>query len=373
MNSEAVASTSVQACIERVVRDDIRALSSYHVPDSAGMLKLDAMENPYALPDDLRVAVGEIAAQAALNRYPDADARELKALLRESMSVPPGMEVLLGNGSDEIIQMLCQACARPGAVLLGVEPSFVMFSMVARVCGLRFVGVPLAPDYRLDVDAVLEAMRVHQPALAFFAYPNNPTGNLFDADGLERIVRASPGLVIIDEAYHPFAQASFMPRLPQFPNLLVMRTVSKLGLAGLRLGLIAGRPEWLSELDKIRLPYNLNVLTQQVAVHVLRHQRVLDAQAASIRSERARLQAGLDAIEGVRTSPSDANFILFSVPGAAEIFESLKRRGILIKKLAGSHPALRDCLRVTVGRPEENAAFLRALEESIEENGHRHA
>jgi histidinol-phosphate aminotransferase len=367
------ASMSVDAWVQRVVRSEIRALSSYHVPDSAGMIKLDAMENPYGLPDDLRVQVGQIAAQSSLNRYPDAEARELRVLLRETMAVPQGMDVLLGNGSDEIIQMLCQACAQPGAALLGVEPSFVMFAMVAKVCGLRFVGVPLNADYRLDVGAVLEALNTHRPALAFFAYPNNPTGNLFDAKDIERIIRAAPGLVIVDEAYHPFAQASFMARLPEFPNLLVMRTVSKLGLAGLRLGLIAGRREWLAQLDKVRLPYNLNVLTQRVALHVLGHQGVLDAQAANIRGERSRLTQGLKAIPGVHAFPSDANFILFKVAAAAEVFESLKRRGILIKKLTGSHPALHDCLRVTVGQPEENAAFLSALKKSIEEIGDRHA
>lgn len=364
---------SVDAWIERVVRGEIRALSSYHVPPSAGMIKLDAMENPYPLPDALRTEIGEIASCAALNRYPDADAHELRARLRETMSVPQGMDVLLGNGSDEIIQMLCQVCARPGAALLGVEPSFVMFAMVAKVCGLRFVGVPLTADYRLDAEAVVAAMNVHQPALSFFAYPNNPTGNLFDAADIERIIRAAPGLVIVDEAYHPFAQASFMARLPEFPNLLVMRTVSKLGLAGLRLGLIAGRREWLAQLDKVRLPYNLNVLTQRVALHVLGRQSVLDAQAASIRSERTRLSEGLKSIGGVSAYPSDANFILFKVAAAAEVFDALKRRGILIKKLTGSHPALQDCLRVTVGRQEENAAFLRALRESIEEIGGRHA
>lgn len=374
MNEQtAGAPTGIDAWVQRVVRDDVRALSRYHVPDSAGMIKLDAMENPYGLPVDVQAEIAAIVAQAPLNRYPDAEAHELKTMLRRAMAVPDGMDVLLGNGSDEIIQMLCQVCARPGAVMLGVEPSFVMFALVAQVCGLRFVGVPLTDDYRLDADAVLAAMAEHRPALSFFAYPNNPTGNLFDAGDLERIVRAAPGLVVIDEAYHPFAQASFMPRLAEFPNLLVMRTVSKLGLAGLRLGLIAGRPEWLAEFDKVRLPYNLNVLTQRVAKCLLEHQVVLDAQAASIRKERDRLSERLAGIPGVKVHPSDANFMLFKAAGAAAVFEELKRRKVLIKKLTGSHPALQDCLRVTVGTPEENDAFLRALNESIEAIGGRHA
>jgi histidinol-phosphate aminotransferase len=371
--AESSAATDVQDWVTSVVREDIRALASYHVPDSSGMIKLDAMENPYALPDAVRREIGDIAGSAELNRYPDAGARELKGLLRQSMAVPHGMDLLLGNGSDEIIQLLAQVCARPGAVMLGVEPSFVMFPLIAKVCGLRFVGVPLAPDFGLDADAVLAAMAQHRPAVSFFAYPNNPTGNLFDADALERIVRNASGLVIIDEAYHPFARASFMARLPEFPNLLVMRTLSKLGLAGLRLGLIAGRPEWLAELDKVRLPYNLNVLTQRVALHMLSRADILDAQARAIRDGRALLSAGMSRIAGIQIYPSEANFILFRAPGAERVFEALKRRRILIKKLAGSHPALRDCLRVTVGTPEENEAFLGALSASLQEVGAGHA
>jgi len=363
----------VQDWVRSVVREDIQALASYHVPDSSGMIKLDAMENPYELPAEVRGEIGALAASAALNRYPDADARELKGLLRQAMAVPPGMDLLLGNGSDEIIQLLAQVCARPGAVMLGVEPSFVMFPMIAKVCGLRFVGVPLASDFGLDADAVLAAMAQHRPAVSFFAYPNNPTGNLFDADALERIVRNASGLVIIDEAYHPFARASFMARLPEFPNLLVMRTLSKLGLAGLRLGLIAGRPEWVAELDKVRLPYNLNVLTQRVALHMLSRADILDAQAQAIRDGRARLSASMSSLKGIQIYPSDANFILFRVPGAEQVFEALKRRRILIKKLTGSHPVLRDCLRVTVGKPDEIEAFLDALSASLEEVGAGHA
>jgi histidinol-phosphate aminotransferase len=247
---------------EQIIRDDIRALSAYHVPDPAGLVKLDAMENPYGLPAELCAAIGKRAAAAALNRYPDPAARELKARLRAIMQIPSGMDLVLGNGSDELIQMLALAVAKPGAVMLGVEPSFVMFRMIAGFAGLRFAGVPLTKDFALDEAAMLEAIRAQQPALIFIAYPNNPTGNLFDANVIARVIAAAPGIVVVDEAYHAFAGASFMPRLAEFPNLLVMRTLSKLGLAGLRLGLLAGRAEWLHHVDKLRLPYNVNVLTQ---------------------------------------------------------------------------------------------------------------
>lgn len=359
-------SLRVSALVKRIVRDDVRAMSAYHVPVSSGMVKLDAMENPYRLPDALRTELGALAADAEINRYPDPEARVLKAVLRDALEVPEGMEMLLGNGSDEIIQLLAMACARPGACMLGMEPSFVMFSMVARFCGLRFFGVRLTRDFALDTDAVIAAMNRYSPPLTFIACPNNPTGNLFDARAVETIIRNAIGLVVIDEAYHPFARTSFMPRLGEFPNLLVMRTLSKLGLAGLRLGVLAGSPEWIFEFNKMRLPYNVNVLTQLVTARVLKNPQVLSAQAARIRDERGRMINALGRIEGVKPYPSDANFIMFSVPGAEAVFQKLLNQHVLIKKLTGSHPALLDCLRVTVGTAEENDKFLVALAAALD-------
>jgi histidinol-phosphate aminotransferase len=350
---------------DEIIRAEIRALSAYHVPDAAGMVKLDAMENPYRLPAELTSAIAARAACAALNRYPDPGARELKAQLRAAMRIPAGMDLVLGNGSDELIQMLALAVAKPGAVMLGLEPSFVMFRMLATITGMRYFGAPLSGDFSIDAAATLEAVRQHQPALVFIAYPNNPSGNLFDAEVIARIIAAAPGIVVVDEAYHAFAGASFMPRLVDFPNLLVMRTVSKLGLAGLRLGLLAGRSIWLDHIDKVRLPYNVSVLTQLVASEVLQHADVLDAQAAAIRSERARLLVELRRIAGVAAYASDANFILFRVANAEQVFDGLKQRGVLIKNLHATHPLLADCLRVTVGTPGENTQFLAALAAQI--------
>lgn len=350
---------------ETVIRDEIRAISAYHVPDSRGLIKLDAMENPFGLPPELRAEIGELAANAALNRYPDPEAAQLKVRLRQVMAVPDAMAVLLGNGSDELIQILALAVSRPGAVMLGVEPSFVMFRMVAASAGIRYVGVPLMPDFRLDAERLLGAVRAQQPALTFIAYPNNPTGNLFDAEVICELIQASSGLVVIDEAYYAFADRSFLPRLEHYANVIVMRTLSKLGLAGLRLGFLIGRPEWLSELDKLRLPYNVNVLTQQVARCVLQHSDVLDRQAALIRAARGKLLTGLRSLPEVQAFPSDANFILFRVTGADAVWAGLKSRGILIKNVNGSHPSLKDCLRVTVGTAEENERFLAALKQCL--------
>ncbi len=346
---------------DAIIRDEIRALSGYHVPDPAGMVKLDAMENPYRLPQELRGAIAARVISAALNRYPDSGARELKARLRATMRIPPDMELVLGNGSDELIQMLALAVAKPATVMLGLEPSFVMFHMIASFVGMRYVGVPLTTDFTIGAAKTIAAIEQHRPALVFIAYPNNPTGNLFDADVMERIINAAPGIVVVDEAYHAFAGRSFLPRLAEFPNLLVMRTISKLGLAGLRLGLLAGPGAWLRHVDKVRLPYNVNVLTQLVAAEVLQHEDVLAAQAAAIRNERTRLLTELRRIPGVEAYASDANFILFRVATADQVFSGLKQRGVLIKNLNGTHPLLADCLRVTVGTPDENSQFLSAL------------
>ena len=346
---------------EDIIRDEIRALTAYHVPDPGGMVKLDAMENPYRLPPELCRALAESLAGAALNRYPDPAARELKTRLRTAMQIPSAMELVLGNGSDELIQTLALAVARPGALMLGFEPSFVMFRMIATFAGMRYLGLPLNADFTIDTATAVAAVEQHQPALIFIAYPNNPSGNLFDADAIARIIHAAPGLVIVDEAYHAFAGRSFMPRLAEFPNLLVMRTVSKLGLAGLRLGLLAGHSAWLHHVDKVRLPYNVNVLTQLAATEVLQHRDVLEAQAAAIRSERTRLLTELRRLPGVEAYASEANFILFRVTKADQVFSGLKQRGVLIKNLHGTHPLLADCLRVTVGTPAENTQFLSAL------------
>jgi histidinol-phosphate aminotransferase len=351
---------------ESLIRPEIQALHAYHVPPAAGMVKLDAMENPHLLPPDLRDEIARLVADAAINRYPDAGAQQLKAGIGKVVGLPAGMEVLLGNGSDEIIQLLAMAVAKPGAVLMSVEPSFVMYKMIATFVGMKYVGVPLDENFSLDLNAMLGAIEREQPALVFLAYPNNPTGNLFDAYAVKRIIEAAPGLVVIDEAYYAFASDSFIPQLAHYDNLLVMRTFSKLGMAGLRLGFLAGSAAWLSQLEKLRLPYNVGVLPQLVAAKLLEHHDVLLAQAESIKQERARLLAALNATKGVRTYSSQANFILFRVAKATQVFEGLKQRNVLIKNLNGGHPALADCLRVTVGTQEENERFITALKESLQ-------
>ena len=360
--------TRITATSECLFREEVLALHAYHVPPGNGMVKLDAMENPYPLPPQLRKEIASLVADAAINRYPDASAQRLKEKIRTATGLAQDVGLLLGNGSDEIIQLLALALAKPGATLLSVEPSFVMYKMIAAFAGIQYVGVPLAENFVLDMTAMLSAIKQHQPALVFLAYPNNPSGNLFDAEEVEQIIRIAPGLVVVDEAYYAFASASFLPMLAYYPNLLVMRTFSKLGMAGLRLGFLAGNTVWLAQLEKLRLPYNIGVLTQLVAEKLLQHHDILLQQAEQIKQNRTWLYERLVGTVDVRAYPSEANFILFHVAYATQVFEGLKQRGVLIKNMNGAHTALADCLRVTVGKQEENELFIRALQESIHQS-----
>jgi histidinol-phosphate aminotransferase len=347
---------------EQLVRPEILALKAYHVADADGMVKLDAMENPYPLPSAMRAELAQVLSRVELNRYPEPSGRKLRELIARKMQVPSGMELLLGNGSDDLIQMVALALARPGAVMMYPAPTFVMYAMNATFTGMRGVGVPLREDYSFDAAAFVERMRSEKPALVFLAYPNNPTGALYPEEEVVAVIRACPGLVVVDEAYHVFARKSFMPRLSEFPNLVVVRTVSKLGLAGIRLGYMAGRPEWIREFNKVRQAYNVNVLTQAAALFVLERLEVLEEQAARIRAARAGLGEALAALPGTRVFPSEANFFLVRVPDADATYEALKRQGVLVRNL---HPGLKDCLRINVGTPDENRILLTALREAL--------
>jgi histidinol-phosphate aminotransferase len=349
---------------EELVRPEILALKAYHVPESEGMVKLDAMENPYALPAEMRRELAQVLAAVELNRYPDPSGRRLRELIARVMRVPQGMELLLGNGSDDLIQIVTWALARPGAAMMYPAPTFVMYGMDATLAGMRKIEVPLAADFTLDREAFVAQVKAHDPALVFIAYPNNPTGVLYAEDDVLAILRAARGVVVLDEAYHVFAQKSFMPRLAEFPNLVVMRTVSKLGLAGIRLGYLAAQPRWVEQFNKVRQAYNVNVLTQAAALYVLERLEVLEEQAARIRAERARLGAALAALDGVTVFPSEANFFMIRVRDATRTYEALRRQGVLVKNLHGG-AGLTNCLRVTVGTPDENRILLTALREAL--------
>ena len=350
-----------------IIRPEIKALSAYHVQSAAGMIKLDAMENPFAFPDHLRVGLADALARASLNRYPGTAAHDLKAEIRAGMKIPAELDILLGNGSDEIIQLIAMAVAKPDACLLSIEPSFVMFKMIATFCGLEYVGVRLRADFSLDCMAVLAAIQEKHPAVTFIAYPNNPTGNLFDRASIREIIAATAeygGLIVIDEAYFAFSAETFLAEIGTHPNAVLMRTVSKLGLAGIRLGMLIGRASWLAEFDKLRLPYNINALTQAAAVFAMRHYDALLAQTETLKGERSRVAAAIDRIGYIERFSSDANFILIRVADAGQTFAHLHSRKILVKDTSASHVLMKNTLRLTIGTPTENDALISALQDS---------
>ena len=351
--------------VKKLIRQEILDLSAYPVPSAAGMIKLDAMENPYIWPAVAREAWADLLKDVPINRYPDASGEMVKDALREEMGVNEQYDILLGNGSDEIIQMLAMAVAKPGATILAPEPGFVMYKMIATFCGLNYVGVPLTADFELDEPAMLAAIEEHDPQLIFLAQPNNPTGNLWDEAAIKNIIEASQGLVILDEAYTAFTDADHLALLEKYDHVLVMRTLSKVGLAGLRLGLLIGSKEWLSELEKIRMPYNINSLTQASALFALEHFDMLVMQTEQLRVDRVVLMNDLSAIAGLEVFPSEANFVLVRTPDgmARNWFEDLKEKGILIKCLDGGHPLLKNCLRITVGTTDQNERLVTALNE----------
>jgi histidinol-phosphate aminotransferase len=358
----------------RWIRPLIKSISAYQVADASGLIKLDAMENPYQLSDALKAKLLVRLSAAELNRYPDPSAASLRKKLQQVMQVPEDKAIVLGNGSDELIQMLAMAVAdqnNKAVCLMSFDPGFVMYKMIADFVGINYVGVPLTEDFSLAMENTRQAIKQHQPAIIFIAYPNNPSANCYDEKDIEEIISIAPGMVVLDEAYHPFAQASFMSRLTEYENLLVMRTVSKMGLAGLRLGLLCGRPEIINEIDKVRLPYNINVLTQLSAEFVLDNVEELNQQAKKIRDERELLLEAMHAIPELKVFPSQANFILFRVladnrhRNANAVFDRIKKSGVLIKNMKAETGLLKNCLRVTVGTAEENKTFLAALLEAV--------
>jgi len=348
---------------EDLVRPEVLALKAYHVPEAQGMVKLDAMENPYPLPDALRRELAEHLSRVDLNRYPDPTGEKLRALIASRMKVPAGMSVMLGNGSDELLQIVTMALARPGASMMYPTPTFVMYSMYAAFTGMKAIAMPLRDDFSFDAKAFVARLKKERPALVFIAYPNNPTGTLYPEADVVEVIRACEGVVVIDEAYHAFAGKTFMDRLGEFPNLVVMRTVSKLGLAGIRLGYLAASTAWAEQFNKVRSPYNVNVLTQATAEFMLERLEVLEEQAARIRQEREALGKNLSALKGVTVFPSAANFFLVRVPDAARVDASLRKQGVLVKNL---HPGIAQSLRVTVGTPDENRILITALREALQ-------
>ena len=350
------------------LRQDVQSMHAYAVQDSRGMVKLDAMENPYTLSADLQKKLGERLGALALNRYPGEGVNVLRKALASYVQMPEGFDIMLGNGSDELITLLSVACDVPGATIMAPVPGFVMYAMSAQLQGVKFLGVPLTANFELDEQAMLAAIAQHKPAVLYLAYPNNPTGTLWHTDVIERIVVAQGqqgGLVVMDEAYQPFASQTYMGRIAQHGHVLLMRTLSKFGLAGVRLGYMLGPQALIAEIDKVRPPFNISVLNCECALFALENAEVFAQQASEIRQEREKLSQALASISGVQVFPSQANMILVRIPDATKSFEGMKLKGILVKNVSKMHPLLNNCLRLTVGTPAENAQMLAAFKESL--------
>ena len=357
--------SKAQALVTKWIREDVRAMSAYKVTPAERLIKLDAMENPYSLPEEMTSSWIQRVSASTLNRYPDGNASELKSRIRQVLNVPEACELVLGNGSDELIQLIAMLVGGPNRVLMSPDPSFSMYEVISTITQSKFVGVPLHQDYSLDLDRMLSQIEIHQPACIFIAYPNNPTGNLFDEQQIRQVVEKAPGLVVLDEAYHSFSQTSLMRFTTEYDNVLLLRTFSKSGLAGLRLGMLIGKPVWTNEVEKLRLPYNINVLTQDVSLCVLERFDELKIQVDKILENRAYLFDELTSISGIDVFPSHTNFFLFRVDDSTQVFAALKVKGILIKDLKQTDGLLKNCLRVTVGTREENDAFLTSLKEIL--------
>lgn len=358
------------------IRRDLQDMQAYTVQDASGMVKLDAMENPHRLSPQLQAQLGERLGAVAVNRYPGSRIDDLKRAIAQHIGLPQGYGLMLGNGSDELISLLSMACQTPGAVALAPEPGFVMYAMSAKLQGMTYVPVSLRDDFELDEPAMSEAIAKHQPAIVYLAYPNNPTANLWDANVIRRLiaqVSAYGGWVVLDEAYQPFSSDTWLTEINRDPTsnaqVLLMRTLSKFGLAGVRIGYMLARTEVIQQLDKIRPPYNISVLNAECALFALEHADVFEKQALDICKERDRLAHQLKALPHVTVYASQANMMLLRFPGdddaATRVFAALKSKNILVKNVSKMHPVLHHCLRITVGTSSENDQFLLALKEVL--------
>jgi histidinol-phosphate aminotransferase len=365
-------SEPVLAALAALVTPGLRGGAAYHVPQFPNIVaKLDANELPYALSPELAQGLAAELAKVPLERYPAADGGPLRARLAAELGVPAA-QVVLGNGSDELIALLIAAfgAPRPGsgqAAVLYPVPSFVVYRIATLAHGAAPVEVPLRGDFTLDLAAVEAAIARQRPNLAFFALPNNPTGTLWPPEDIAALAARHPDIIVVsDEAYLAYGGRTLLPRMPELPNLVVMRTLSKIGLAGLRVGFLAAHPQLVAELEKVRPPYNLGALNLRAATWLLEHARGwLDARTADVVRERPRLMAGLRALPGVRVFDSEANLVMIRIGQpmdgkAAQVWRALADRGVLVRNFDKPGP-LAGCLRITIGTPEENDRLLVAL------------
>jgi histidinol-phosphate aminotransferase len=348
-----------------LIKPAVAQLQAYDPHKRPGHVKLDANELPYPLPTSVRDAALQALATVEIHRYPDPEAERLRHAIGGWIGVDPAM-ILLGNGSDEVIQMLLTACGHPAGAVLMPAPTFSVYRIAAQALDQRSIEVPLTQGWGLDMPLMLKAIARERPDVIFLATPNNPTANCFQDAQVRELIAASPGAIVIDEAYHPFSGQTFLPLLEAHPHLIILRTLSKIGMAGLRVGIMVANPQVVQQINKVRAPYNLNAYSQAAAEAVLQHWQDIAPYIQEIVRERERLRERLSRLPGVTVYPSDANFVLARFAAGVKVWEALAAQGILVRHY-GESAELRDCLRITVGTPTENDLLVAALQAIVAE------
>lgn len=340
--------------MKKLVVSNVQKLVAYNAKDIPCKVKLDANECPFGF-----AVSNSILKSIKTNRYPDPEAKELKKIVSQSFGVKPE-NILLGNGSDELIDYLITTFGGP---VLYPAPTFSMYGIIAQALGEKFIEIALDKDFDLDTEKFLNYAKKSKAKIIFLSTPNNPTGNCFSSERILKIIKNFKGIVVIDEAYQPYAsEKGFIPLLKDYRNLVIMRTVSKIGLAGLRVGFLVADDEIISTVNKVRLPFNVNSYSQAIAAACLKNKKTLNSYISKVISERERLFTELSKIKDIKPYPTEANFILFKTQNPDKVYAKLLKQGVLIKNL---NNIIRGCLRVTVGTSHENKVFIRALRSAL--------
>ncbi len=348
-------------------REDLRSLEGYHSPQLDVAVRLNTNESPYAPPREFVEAWTESLAGIPLNRYPDRDARELRAALGTQIGQPVE-RLFCANGSNEVLQTLLLTYGGAGRAAVVFEPTYALHSHIARISGTAVAIGERRADFTVDADGARSLIVGLRPAVVFLCSPNNPTGTVEPRSTIEALLEVSPGLVVVDEAYGEFADRSAIELVAEDRRLVVVRTYSKVwSLAALRLGFCVA-PSWVvRELEKVILPYHLPAPSQLAGTAALRYAAEMDERVSALVRERERLEAELAGVDGITLYPSGANFLLLRAHGDGHaLWERLVERGVLVRDFS-SWPRLEHCLRVTVGTPEENDAFLAALRSALQD------
>jgi histidinol-phosphate aminotransferase len=350
--------------LAHLVRPNVKSLKAYHVDNHDCKIKLHANENPFQLPSEILDLISSSFKNFQFNRYPDPGCQQLREAISSITNIP-SQNLVVGNGSDELLQLILQVFCEPGDGVAFPDPSFAMYSILAKSMDLKPVPFSLNNQWDFKADSFLDIAEQAKTKVVFFSYPNNPTGNCFSSEEIEKTLDNFQGIVVLDEAYYDFAQKTFKNRLETNNNLILLRSLSKIGLAALRVGFAAASPLIVEELNKIRLPYNSNSVSQMVANEALNQFHLIQKQIDLIIQERTNLFEALSKLNEIEVFPSDSNFLLFRTSqNSGEVFQKLAQKDILLRDLS-SHPKLKDCLRVTIGTPDENANFLQEIKKIL--------